>query len=327
MSETLSSLAADRFEENSLSNTCIQCSGKLVPTEQHLHDTRFGIDYECGAAICTTCGLEQIFPAPGEKDLRRYYEEFYNFKGSDNRKYERLRHLFLFSAVYRIWMAIDGDVSFYSCVGEGRLLDVGCNEGRGLTFYQNNGFNAEGLELNRVAAKSARSRGFVVHEGLLDSFEANSRYNVIVLSNVLEHSLNPAEMLEYIGRILADGGSVWISCPNSRSWLRRLFGAYWINWHVPFHISHFSAVSLRALLEKRGFTIKSMHDETPALWVAYSIIAGLCSKRGSLTRTLRNPLILAALMLLVRGIFFPLLWIGNLLGRGDCLVVQAEKPK
>jgi SAM-dependent methyltransferase len=327
MSETLSPLAADRFEGNNCANTCIQCGGKLVQTEQHLHDTRFGIDYECGAAICATCGLEQIFPAPEEKDLTRYYEDFYNFRGSDNRKYERLRQLFLFSPFYEIWMAIDGDISFYSYPGEGRLLDVGCNEGRSLTFYRNKGFYAEGLELNRVAAKSARSRGFVVYEGMLDSFEPNSLYNVVVLSNVLEHSLNPAAMLEDVSRILTHGGLVRISCPNSRSWLRRLFKTYWINWHVPFHIFHFSAVTLREALEKRGFAIKSMHDETPALWVAYSIIAGLCSKRGSLTRTLRNPLILAALMLLVRGIFFPLLWIGNRMGRGDCLVVEAEKPK
>jgi len=327
MKETLSSLVADKSEGNKRATACIQCGGKLVPTEQHLHDTRFGIDYECGAAICTACGLEQIFPAPDEKDLKRYYEDFYNFKGIDKNKYERLREMILFSPFYRIWMAIDGDVSFYSFAGEGRLLDVGCNEGRGLNFYRSNGFYVEGLELNGVAAKSARSRGFVVHGVTLDSFEANSQYNVVVLSNVLEHSLNPAAMLEDISRILADGGLVWISCPNSRSWLRRLFRAYWINWHVPFHISHFSSDTLRALLENCGFKIKSMHDETPALWVAYSIIAGLCSKRGSSTRTLRNPLIVAALMLLVRGIFFPLLWIGNLMGRGDCLVVAAEKPK
>jgi 2-polyprenyl-3-methyl-5-hydroxy-6-metoxy-1,4-benzoquinol methylase len=325
MSETLSSLAVDKFEENKCADTCIQCGGKLIPTEQHLHDTRFGIDYECGAAICTACGLEQIFPVPGDEDLKQYYENFYNFKGSDTSKYERLRQSFLFSPFYRFWMAVDGDVSFFSYSGKGRLLDVGCNEGRGLTFYCKNGFCVEGLELNRVAAKSARSRGFVVHEGILDSFEPNSQYNVVVLSNVLEHSLNPAAMLEDISRILAPGGLVWISCPNSRSWLRKLFGAYWINWHVPFHISHFSAVTLRALLEKHGFTIESAHDETPALWVAYSIIAGLCSKRGSLTRTLRKPMILAALMLLVRGIFFPLLWIGNQMGRGDCLVVEAKK--
>ena len=42
------------------------------------------------------------------------------------------------------------------------LLDVGCNEGRGLTMYAGNGFQAEGLELNRVAADAARQKGFVV---------------------------------------------------------------------------------------------------------------------------------------------------------------------
>jgi hypothetical protein len=30
-------------------------------------------------------------------------------------------------------------------------------------------------------------------------------------------------------------------------------------------------------------------------------------------------------MLLVRSLFFPFLWIGNILGKGDCLVVLAKK--
>jgi 2-polyprenyl-3-methyl-5-hydroxy-6-metoxy-1,4-benzoquinol methylase len=325
MSEALSSVAVDRILEHNLADTCIQCGGRLVPTEQHLYDTRFGIDYECGAAICTTCGLEQIFPAPRQKELTKYYEGFYNFAGTDKSKYERLRQHFLFSPIYRIWLAIDGDVSFCSYTGEGRLLDVGCNEGRGLTFYGNNGFDAEGLELNRVAAKSARSRGFIVHEGTVDRFEPKSNYDVVVLSNVLEHSLEPHAMLEHVSRVLTPGGLVWISCPNSRSWLRKLFGAHWINWHVPFHISHFSSETLRVLLNEQGFELRSTNNETPALWVAYSIIARFWSKRGRTTSALRNPLLLAALMLLVRGFFFPLLWIGNRMGRGDCLVVVAEK--
>jgi len=222
-------------------------------------------------------------------------------------------------------MAIDGDVSFHSYRGEGRLLDTGCNEGRGLIFYRKNGFNVEGLELNGVAAKSARSLGFIVHEGTLDTFHPKDLYVVVVLSNVLEHSLNPANMLGHVNRLLRQGGTLLISCPNSKSWLRNLFGRYWINWHVPFHISHFSSATLTELLKRCGFSIRTIRDETPALWMADSIIVRFCSRRGKATRMLHNPLIVAGLMLLIRGGLFPLLWFGNRLRRGDCLVVVAEK--
>jgi len=67
-------------------------------------------------------------------------------------------------------MALDGDISFHSRRGQGRLLDVGCNKGRGLLIYQHNGFSPEGLELNEKAAQDARKAGFTVHTQTLEEF-------------------------------------------------------------------------------------------------------------------------------------------------------------
>ncbi len=84
--------------------------------------------------------------------------------GESGTTYTRLRARFLASGVYRLWLALDGDISFHARPGRGRLIDIGCNEGRGLSLYAGNGFAAvEGLETNPVAAAAARRRGFVVH--------------------------------------------------------------------------------------------------------------------------------------------------------------------
>ena len=45
-------------------------------------------------------------------------------------------------------LILEGDFSFHRPKGTGRLVDIGCNEGRGLKIYSRNGFQAEGLELN-----------------------------------------------------------------------------------------------------------------------------------------------------------------------------------
>jgi SAM-dependent methyltransferase len=202
-------------------------------------------------------------------------------------------------------------------------LDVGCNEGRGLRIYSRNGYEVEGLELNEAAAEVAREGGFRVHTELLGCFQPAALFDVAVLSNVLEHSLHPVQMLRDVGRILRPGGQVWISCPNSRSSLRSLFGKYWINWHAPFHIVHFSAETLVRLLGDAGFTGVELRQITPSLWVASSIITRLFARRGRPTRQLRNPLLLFGLMLIVRLIFFPVLYLCNRMGRGDCLVMTA----
>lgn len=304
---------------------CLSCNAPIQVSNSELFDTRFGIDALYTIAKCESCGLEQTAPMPSQSELNSLYERHYNFSGESNTQYTQLRSKFINSFLYRFWLAVDGDISFQKKSGSGKLLDVGCNEGRGLEFFHSHGFVAEGLELNSKAADVARAKGFVVHGSTLEGFAAQNSYDVIVLSNVLEHSLSPRDMLRNIHRLLSANGQVWISCPNSRSWLRSVFGRYWINWHVPFHVTHFSQSTLQDMLRKSDFDVVELKHETPALWVAHSAIARMFAKHGTPTIQLRSAPLVAALILLIRGLFFPLMWLGNLTGRGDCLVVIARK--
>jgi 2-polyprenyl-3-methyl-5-hydroxy-6-metoxy-1,4-benzoquinol methylase len=319
-------LPNDQLETRVLpSGACLLCRGPLEECASGLFDTRFGIEGRYEVRRCVRCTLEQLFPLPSPAELKDFYESHYNFGGEGNTLYTRLRERFLFSFFYRLWMRVDGDISFHLQRGAGRLLDIGCNEGRGLPIHARNGFQVEGLELNETAAAVARKTGFGVHTDLLEKFYPKVPYDVAVLSNVLEHSLNPRQMLLDIHRILASGGQVWISCPNSLSWLRSVFGRSWINWHVPFHISHFNPETLRRLLADAGYVRVEVEQITPALWVTQSIIARLFSKDGKKTHQLRNPLLIISLLVFARFVFFPALWVGNRFGHGDCLLAVGTK--
>jgi 2-polyprenyl-3-methyl-5-hydroxy-6-metoxy-1,4-benzoquinol methylase len=306
-------------------NMCLICGSKTEITVKNVFDTRFGIKGFYAVGKCSSCGLEQLFPRPDNDQLKKFYEGHYNFQGADSPKYRQRRQIFLSSFLYSFWMFIDGDIAFYRVKGRGRLLDVGCNEGRGLAVYQKNGFTAEGLEINPVAARAARSLGFKVHADSLDSFQTSETYDIVVLTNVLEHSLAPADMLASIREQLKPGGQVWISCPNSQSWYRKLFGRHWINWHPPFHVSHFSQETLTQVLEETGFEVVSLKNETPALWVTQSFIAQLFARQGRITQQMRSFWLVGITMFLTRLLFSPVLWLGNRVKRGDCLVVKANK--
>lgn len=302
---------------------CLGCSESIRQTEAYLFDTRFGIPGDYEARRCVKCGLVQLSPRPTASRLKDLYERYYNFGGERDTLYTRLRERFFSSSLHRLWAVLDGDISFYARKGTGRLLDIGCNEGRGLTIYAQNGFTVEGLELNDVAATVARGKGFAVHSATLDQFAPDAPFDVAVLSNVLEHSLNPQQMLRDVRRILKPGGQVWISCPNYQSCLRSLFGKYWINWHVPFHIVHFSSETLERTLTQTGFTKTQTRQITPSLWVASSVIARMFARKGKPNRQLRNPFLVLVLMLFARLVFFPFLILGNGLQRGDCLIAVA----
>lgn len=322
---TAAFLDSHQLPETEQANGCLLCGALLEPVLTGVTDNRLGTPGSYEIRRCVRCAFEQTFPVPGLAELTELYEKHYNFGGQKDTLYTRLREWFLFSPANRLWVWLDGDVAFHRRRGAGRLLDIGCNEGRGLRIHSANGFQVEGLELNETAAGVARAAGFKVQTCLLEDFRPETPYNVAVLSNVLEHSLEPRKMLLDVHRILAPGGRVWISCPNSQSWLRRAFGRSWINWHVPFHISHFSPATLRRLLEETGYAKIEIRQITPALWVAQSLIAFLFAKRGSKTWQLRNPFLTLLFMMTARLLAFPVLWLGNLRGRGDCLQVVATR--
>lgn len=308
-----------------LMDTCLVCGNETEIIIKNIFDTRFGIEGYYNIARCRSCRLEQLSPKPTNKELVKLYQEHYNFIEAKDGKYKSIRERFLSSIFYKFWIYLDGDVAFHTAKGKGRLLDVGCNEGRGLEIYQKNGYSVEGLEINLVAAQTALNKGFKVFSDSLEAFRPVELYDVVVITNVLEHSLVPNGMLGNINGLLNSGGQVWISCPNGQSWYRKLFGKYWINWHPPFHISHFSRESLTKLLLESGFEICSIKNETPSLWLAQSLIAALYAKHGRITRHLRYSWLVGGMMLSIRLLLFPLLWLGNRISRGDCLVVVAKK--
>jgi 2-polyprenyl-3-methyl-5-hydroxy-6-metoxy-1,4-benzoquinol methylase len=308
------------------STPCLMCGGRMRAIISDLVDNRLGTPGEWQILQCSACGFEQTGPMPTQSELTALYESHYNFGGQTDTLYTRLREKFLLSSAYRLWTRIDGDVAFHSRRGHGRLLDVGCNEGRSLRIFARNGFDQlEGLEVNENAAAVARKAGSVVYTCLIDEFVPAKPYDVAILSNVLEHSLDPRKMLTDVNRVLAPGGKVWISLPNSQSWLRKAFGRSWINWHVPFHISHFSAATLGKLLAETGFSNIEIQQVSPALWVAQSTIAYLFAKPGTKTWQLRNPFLTLLFMALARFVAFPKLWFENRRGHGDCLLVVATR--
>ncbi|MBI1245767.1 MAG: methyltransferase domain-containing protein [Alphaproteobacteria bacterium] len=309
-----------------MSDPCLFCGAPTREIVTRVVDNRFGSPGEYAIRACISCGGRQTFPRPDAEALKGLYERWYNYGGKTDSGYAAARERFLFSPFYRLMLALDGDVSFHAAKGAGRLIDIGCNEGRGLSLYARNGFAAEGLELNTHAAAAARARGFVVHEKLIEDFRPEAPFDVAVLSNVLEHASDPREMVRHVRRILKPGGQVWISLPNADSALAGLAGADWINWHVPFHIVHFTLPRLMRLLEQEGFEVTAAGAVTPALWVAQSVIARLWrANMDAVVRLQRKAPLVAGLMALARGVFFPLLWFWNVTGRGDCLVVRARK--
>jgi SAM-dependent methyltransferase len=88
----------------------------------------------------------------------------------------------------------------------------------------------------------------------VDKFlSTQSRYDLIFLRHVLEHSLDPILLLKSLGSRLEDGGSIYVEVPNTNSRIQKIVKHRSVNWYVPQHILHFNRKSLQSVGERSGF--------------------------------------------------------------------------
>jgi SAM-dependent methyltransferase len=162
----------------------------------------------------------------------------------------------------------------------GKLLDVGCGHGLLLDEARERGYQVEGLELSEQAAAHARSLGLTVHAKTVA--EIDSRYNVIVLADVLEHLDDPVAAIDRCARLLEPGGVLCLVTPDPGSRTARFAGASWWGF-LPAHTFLLPRQTLRELLARRGLDIRAdaplVRQFTLRYWMA-----GLAERGGAIGR-------------------------------------------
>lgn len=103
-----------------------------------------------------------------------------------------------------------------------RVLDVGCGEGTTGALLKSRGIAREvhGIELVEAAAARAAGRLDSVTVGNIEQmdipFEPGS-FDVIVITEVLEHLVDPWQAVRRLQTYLRDGGCIIASMPNVRN--------------------------------------------------------------------------------------------------------------
>ena len=141
----------------------------------------------------------------------------------------------------------------------GKLLDVGCGDGRFLRHAKEQGFEVWGIDFDKKSVESAkRNLGTdTVFAMSLEEFyeyakEKNLKFDVITFFEVLEHQDKPREFLEMVKGLLKEGGYIAGSVPNRESMFIEIFRDNYID-YPPHHFLRFSRSSLEKALNFSGF--------------------------------------------------------------------------
>lgn len=153
-----------------------------------------------------------------------------------------------------------------------RILDVGCGSGKFVKYLRTKGYAAFGLEPSRALYDAFLSRDYFFNTTISDFLihHPGEEFDIIIVSDVLEHIDKPLPFIKDIRSIMSDGAILFISTPDTSSLLARLSGKSW-HYYNRYHLSLFSKANLIDTGAKNGVTAVSSGTVTRYQSIYYVI--------------------------------------------------------
>lgn len=204
--------------------------------------------------ICRRCGLMYLNPRWTAEAYARFYAS--DYRALMGQSEEPLREVLLRQRVHgaRI-LAFCGE---YLRPGA-RVLDIGCGVGGVLDALRRaRGCAGVGVEPCAEHARYARRIGLDVREGRFEDIAwANERFDLVILTQTLNHLLDPAGTLARIRRVLAPEGKLFLEVQNVPEYARMC--------PTPFQVDHtyyFCPETLECMVRRAGFEPLNVEVET-----------------------------------------------------------------
>lgn len=240
--------------------TCALCGRAGRVLHANLSDPLFGAPGRWTLKTCTdeTCGLVWLDPRPAPQSLERVYEGYYTHTAvgatEDVISWITRAHRALswVMGVARERRRLDS--MLLDRQHQGKLLEVGCGDGKRLARLKAKGWDVLGQEVDAKAAASATSRSVDVLVGELPSLDLPpASFDAVVMNHVIEHVADPVTLLKECNRLLRPGGTLVCTTPNVESLGHRWFGSAWHGIDSPRHLFLFTMSTLESIAERAGF--------------------------------------------------------------------------
>lgn len=237
---------------------CPACGGTGPPRFSEVIDATFGFPGRWTLFECDRCASLWLNPRLSDAQLPAAYDDYYTHGtgGASNAPGgERLKPLLAMLP----WHSTDrrAKIAYLDGVPPGRVLDVGCGDGRTVRALQAVGWEAVGIDPDPTSISAARRSGALDARStsIEDLDEPTGSYDAVISVHSIEHMTEPSSFLRHAHRLLAPGGVLSVVTPNSNSWLLARQGPGWRGLEAPRHLQVLSPDGLRRLVETMGFEV------------------------------------------------------------------------
>lgn len=234
-----------------------EMTGQVLSWQNHMGPI---LDEVPGYSIiqCQVCGFNHAVPLPTPEELEGMYRQEYYTQDKPLYLERHREDLEWWNLVYQ-----ERYEAFEALLPptRRRLLDVGSGPGFFLLQGQRRGWHTLGIEPAAQAAAHSRELGLRIIEEFLSEETARqlSPFDVVHMSDVLEHIPDPRGMLEMVRDLVAPGGLLCVVVPNDYNPFQEAartvsgFQPWWVR--PPHHLNYFDFWSLRVLMQSMGFAV------------------------------------------------------------------------
>lgn len=182
----------------------------------------------------------------------------------------------------------------------GKLLDVGCGLGWIVHEANRRGFSALGIDQAKPYVEFGKKQLKIdLRVSDLEHFKTKGKFDSLVLKHVLEHIVDVDTFLKKANQHLNHNGILLVACPNIDSLMYWIFKNRWYGLQPAQHVWQFTPKLISQVISRNGFVV----DRIVTNNLDYDVPG-------------------------IKGLVFKLLlFLADIIGKGDQVVVIARKRK
>lgn len=299
------------FDDYMLRKTCVVCGHSLQQAKV------LSFDEDQAILTCTECSVGNTRYYPTEAFLPSLYEstKVSNSKNLESRDFdfetssfiERAKDYFARYDARKLKISITNKSPLW-------IADFGAGNGRYSVALKDIFRQAKITAIDFQEDPPGRIETISdIEYVVVEEFNlSKNKYDIIFLRHVLEHSLDPLDLLLRLKTKLNDGGIISVEVPNCKSRISVLTGTKWVGHYLPRHITHYDQIAIKNLANMAGYSVKIKKKNPPII--------------GNQICAYKRNAQMSPLLQIVGGLLFPIQLILEL-GKSRGAAINAEFQK